>query len=65
MEKKYTTTTYVRYIGELPVIEFNDDGSPVDARSDIRFTWENTKPFSVQYVTTGMSLFAVYTVQVN
>ncbi len=65
METKYKTTTLVRYIGELPTVEVRDDGIPADVRSDIKFSWENTKPFTVDYVTVGQSLFAVYTVQVN
>lgn len=65
MTKTYKTTTYVRYIGELPSIEFKDDGTPVDVRSDIRYSWDNTSPFTVQYVTVGLSLFAVFTVQVS
>jgi hypothetical protein len=65
MPQNYQTTTYVRYIGELPTIEFKEDGTPVDVRSDIRFTWKNTQPFTVQYVTYGLSLFGIYTVQVN
>jgi hypothetical protein len=46
-------------------VEVRDDGIPADVRSDIKFSWENTKPFTVDYVTVGQSLFAVYTVQVN
>jgi hypothetical protein len=65
MEKKFRKATYVRYIGELPEVDLREDGLPADVRSDIRFTFENTNPFTVQYVTIGMSLFGIYTIDAN
>ena len=65
MEKTHKKTTYVRYVGELPEVNLRDDGLPADVRSNIRFTFENTNPFTVQYVTIGMSLFGIYTIDAN